>query len=923
MLKTLIFFLFIILINIVYASEYDGYLSSNQDVNFTINSIFNDSSTSYDKVFSAEGDDTKIGIKLPKNATIISAYMNVSGNDSEYAADGSITLSKSIQVILGMDNNGTHFFMYSRTYNVGEGINFYNISVYDYNGDYDVSEEVQLSISGGFTTYGGLDENGTHYFVNNNTEIVVYKKDGTYVTTIDETGGGGCQSFQGDEGTGLDYNGSHFFLGTEEDYICVFDSNGNYHKNISLSDRASSLDPEGIYLTDNQQNFYLSTNSVNEIEKFPIAGVTETSNFARPTGGERITGDDNYIYVGVENNKIYKYHLGGVPTNVTVDVNGTAFFNNTDNHTTDNRTSDFKDYLQAALDDCSDTNGWCNVAINITSDTAGKVTVKDLDINYTYNLSESFQISEWWNLTSNFIAGTIQGVAKFYNYITVSTTIINITGYQVDSTSVCFIDGTSKTVGDDLWFSYCNLTTTEKTSSTKWNHTIYDATLGTGSPTNQTNSSQSSNTTHQIKYFNVTAYYPNGTLADLKIYNITAEIHLTESDLFLNNSPDNGVKWHDGSNWVSLNTTNRCTEAITGSETNYSNVTYSGNLWQACYNDTNENGEIDYYKIKIPELSIQQFYAYAEEDNINPNVTFTTPTGTYTSASNIPFNVTVTDNMAPDSCKYNITNDAGAVETATTSISCSEFNGTFSISGGNDDYIFYAWANDTAGNTNMSSQTFTVSIASVVAGGGGGGRDEELTCNESGNIWTVRTLFGRSGYTFGIPFENAKPVKKEIILTNYGEKNLTVELLCEKTDEMNISICDFVSFSSDSITLPPNPKEPKQVDMLVQYPNSTKIGEEFSFNVIANDKQYCQFKLNNKVYISRFSFSKWKTIEFSRFNEDWDDWDYPVLLPAILSWLIVLGIGYYVNKKIKSPFWGIFTIGILGGLAVFILVIFI
>jgi len=42
-------------------------------------------------------------------------------------------------------------------------------------------------------------------------------------------------------------------------------------------------------------------------------------------------------------------------------------------------------------------------------------------------------------------------------------------------------------------------------------------------------------------------------------------------------------------------------------ETNYSSKTIGSDLWKACWNDTNNNGKKDYFKVLIPHLSNQEF----------------------------------------------------------------------------------------------------------------------------------------------------------------------------------------------------------------------------------------------------------------------------------------------------------------------------
>lgn len=227
--------------------------------------------------------------------------------------------------------------------------------------------------------------------------------------------------------------------------------------------------------------------------------------------------------------------------------------------------------------------------------------------------------------------------------------------------------------------------------------------------------------------------------------------------------------------------------------------------------------------------------------------------------------------------------------------------------------------------SNSSIRSFTISVGGSTPPSGGGGsptEEEILTCNQSGEIWDIKTLYGKFGYVFSLPFKTVKPVSKQITLTNYGDSNLSVELSCEKTDNNSINICNYVKIPNSTITVYPNPKEFRNIDMEVTFPEDAKTRETYTFNIVA-ESNYCKFKLNNKAYITRFSFTKWKEINLSKLNPEWEDIQYPVLVPAILAWLLVLIAGTVISKKKKNLFIGTFLIGIIFGGTAFIIVIFI
>ena len=241
-----------------------------------------------------------------------------------------------------------------------------------------------------------------------------------------------------------------------------------------------------------------------------------------------------------------------------------------------------------------------------------------------------------------------------------------------------------------------------------------------------TNSSQILNNSRvRLRYFNITSSYPNGSIANHSltdiIYNITAWINLTDSDL-PNKTQDylQGIRWFNGSDFVEVNTTNRCSTPDTITENNYSNMTNAGLLWYGCYNDTDNDDVNDYFKILIPQLSQQEFYVFGEEDAKNPNVTIIQPTGTFSSSS-ISLNLNVTDDVSLSDCYYNITDDTEVtVAVPKTTFVCGNYSSNHTIAT-NDDYFINVFANDTSGNINITRGSFSVNIGGGGNGGGGGG----------------------------------------------------------------------------------------------------------------------------------------------------------------------------------------------------------
>lgn len=124
--------------------------------------------------------------------------------------------------------------------------------------------------------------------------------------------------------------------------------------------------------------------------------------------------------------------------------------------------------------------------------------------------------------------------------------------------------------------------------------------------------------------------------------------------------------------------------------------------------------------LKISDLQINW------EEYIKPNLTIVSPNGTYNAITYVPVNFTVKDDYQLDSCVYNITIGA-SVDNANSMIpNCNNFTATLNFGDGN--YLLSMCVNDSFGNKNCSTSSFTVtnyiSVPSSSGGGGGGGSSE-------------------------------------------------------------------------------------------------------------------------------------------------------------------------------------------------------
>ena len=154
--------------------------------------------------------------------------------------------------------------------------------------------------------------------------------------------------------------------------------------------------------------------------------------------------------------------------------------------------------------------------------------------------------------------------------------------------------------------------------------------------------------------------------------------------------------------------------------------------------------------------------AAAGNDTQVPTISIASPSGTQTD-SNVSLSYSATDNIAVDRCWFSLNSGANITPTG-----CS--NTTFVPASGSNSLIIYA--NDSSGNLNSSSVTFTYSPpAAATSSGGGGGGGGGSTSSSPQTIFrkTWTTKIGNSSVSIG-----SIPVRFVSIVANTGSATLTI-----------------------------------------------------------------------------------------------------------------------------------------------------
>jgi len=187
---------------------------------------------------------------------------------------------------------------------------------------------------------------------------------------------------------------------------------------------------------------------------------------------------------------------------------------------------------------------------------------------------------------------------------------------------------------------------------------------------------------------------------------------------------------------------------------------------------------------------------YLEEDNTNPSVTITQPTGTITSFLSIPLQVNVSDTyLDSSSCVYRIESRVGAEVKANTSMSCN-INTNFDLA----DYgarTIIVYALDDANNLATKEQNFTLSAPPVTPPSALGGTPAPTTIivGEENIEFTVLSESRSGSYTIFITKGDER--RKEIRIENAKNelKDLKLECLSKRT-------CPWITLEDTLVTVP-------------------------------------------------------------------------------------------------------------------------
>ena len=151
-----------------------------------------------------------------------------------------------------------------------------------------------------------------------------------------------------------------------------------------------------------------------------------------------------------------------------------------------------------------------------------------------------------------------------------------------------------------------------------------------------------------------------------------------------------------------------------------------------------------------------------------PTITINAPSGTI-STNNVTVNISFSDNFALNYCSYNITNSVGGTVVADNSITCGLSSIEYQTIVDGSNYVITTFANDTLGNLNITSQTFSVNTAAPVLLGGGGGGGSTVTTS-GGDTFTL------SADQISLKLKKGETQKASFIINNTGLATLDLDI---------------------------------------------------------------------------------------------------------------------------------------------------
>jgi hypothetical protein len=300
-------------------------------------------------------------------------------------------------------------------------------------------------------------------------------------------------------------------------------------------------------------------------------------------------------------------------------------------------------------------------------------------------------------------------------------------------------------------------------------------------------------------------------------------------------------------------------------------------------------------------------------DNTAPNITINTPSGEQTSLT-IPYNISLVENNAFDTCRYWVMRGA-SVEVANTTVTCNEtVNGTLLVTSDVTNYVFHFFVNDTAGNSNHSNSSFNTQVGTTPPPSSGGGNPTIEGKNET-LTFQILSLNRNSFLDISLTKNSVRPRTSKFIIINKETTPIDVQIVCNATNltAQNISICDYISSEQTNFTVSQNEQDPIVSSFTILTPPGSEIDDEYFFNIYAvSNEDFAKLSVSSSVTIWAY-FYKWSYVPFTE-----QKYSYPVWTVSLVILIIVFFAVFIPIAKSERQFTG-FILGLILSAVAFIL----
>jgi len=191
-------------------------------------------------------------------------------------------------------------------------------------------------------------------------------------------------------------------------------------------------------------------------------------------------------------------------------------------------------------------------------------------------------------------------------------------------------------------------------------------------------------------------------------------------------------------------------------------------------------------------------------DTTNPNITINSPSGTL-GTNNVTIDISFSDNIDLSYCSYNLTNSAGWTVIESNTITCGANSVEYQTISDGSNYVLSAFANDTTGNINVTSRTFSIDTStppssSGSSGSGSGGGSTTTTTPQTPEEFDIDFSTSDTG-SISVSQGDVKTFSFN------GEVKHSITILTLTDNSITLLI------TSDPITTQINRGETKQIDM--------------------------------------------------------------------------------------------------------------